>query len=70
MTEAFDALLDAYERIGSALPIVQAIDNLFYSAPHVQQVLANVFEDILTFHKRAIVFFKQKSKQAHLSYAK
>jgi hypothetical protein len=68
MTEAFDALLDAYERIGSALPIVQAIDNLFHSAPHVQQVLANVF-DMLTFHKRAIVFFKQKSKQAHLWYA-
>lgn len=68
MTEAFDALLDAYERIGSALPIVQAIDSLFYSRPHVQQVLANVFEDILTFHKRAIVFFKQKSKQTHFSY--
>jgi len=62
LNEAFDTLLDAYERIGSALPIIQAIDNLFYSQPHVQQVLANVFEDILTFHKRAIVFFNNKSK--------
>ena len=62
LNEAFDTLLDAYERIGSVLPIIQAIDNMFYSQPHVQQVLADIFEDILTFHKRAIVFFSHKSK--------
>lgn len=61
LNEAFDTLLDAYERIGSALPIIQAIDTLFYSQPHVQQVLADVFEDILTFHKRAIVSFSKKT---------
>jgi hypothetical protein len=62
LNQAFDALLDAYQRIGSALPLIQAIDNLFYSRPHIQHVLANIFEDILTFHKRAIVFFSHKSK--------
>jgi truncated hemoglobin YjbI len=62
MNEAFDALLEAYEMIGAALPIVQIVDKLFYSHAHVQQVLANVFEDILTFHKRTIVFFSHRSK--------
>jgi hypothetical protein len=62
MNEAFDALLEAYEMIGAALPIVQTVDKLFCSHAHVQQVLANVFEDILTFHKRAIVFFSHRSE--------
>jgi len=67
LNQAFDTLLDAYEKIGSALPIIKAIDTLFYTRPPVQQVLVNVFEDILTFHKRAIVFFSKKSKQADCS---
>lgn len=62
LTEAFDALLDAYARIGEALPIFSAVDGLLASQGHgyVQQILADVYEDILTFHKRAIVFFKQR----------
>lgn len=35
------------------------IDHLFLSHTHVQQVLVDVYEDLLDFHKRAIVFFKQ-----------
>ncbi|KAH6670655.1 hypothetical protein B0J14DRAFT_100518 [Halenospora varia] len=58
LNEAFDALLDAYEKIGDSLPILSKVDELFCSHPHVKQVLANIFEDILDFHKRAIVFFK------------
>ncbi|KUJ21501.1 uncharacterized protein LY89DRAFT_610110, partial [Mollisia scopiformis] len=58
LNEAFDALLDAYEKIGNSLPILSTVDALFCSHPHVKQVLANIFEDILDFHKRAIVFFK------------
>ncbi|TVY90811.1 Ankyrin [Lachnellula willkommii] len=61
LNQAFDTLLDAYERIGAVLPIIQVIDALFYSKPHIQQVLADVFEDILTFHKRAMVFFSHKT---------
>ena len=64
LTEAFDALLDAYVRIGEALPIFPAIVGLLASRDHgyVQQILADVYEDILTFHKRAVVFFKQRGK--------
>lgn len=61
LNDAFDALLNAYARIGEALPIFSAIDGLLASRSHghTQQILANVYDDILTFHKRAVVFFKQ-----------
>ncbi|KAL2066161.1 hypothetical protein VTL71DRAFT_2232 [Oculimacula yallundae] len=55
---AFDALLDAYEALGHSLPILSAVDTLFHSHPHMKEVLVNVYEDILDFHKRAIGFFK------------
>ncbi|CAF9936412.1 MAG: hypothetical protein ALECFALPRED_006844 [Alectoria fallacina] len=44
LTEAFDALLDAYARIGEALPISSAIDGLLASQGHgyVQQILADL----------------------------
>ena len=63
MADAFDSLLDAYARIGEALPIFSAVDDLFASRrhSHVQQILANVYEDILTFHQRAVLFFRQRS---------
>ena len=62
--EAFDCLLDAYARLGEALPIFSAVDNLFTShvPSHVRQTLANIYEDILKFHQRATVFFKQRGK--------
>ena len=66
VTEAFDSLLDAYARIGEALPVFAAIDGLFtrldHHHGHVEQILANVYEDILSFHKRAIVFFRQRGR--------
>jgi hypothetical protein len=60
--------LDAYERIGTSLPILSAIDALFCNNRHVKRVLEDVFEDILDFHKRAIVFFKQPSMESPASY--
>ncbi|KAH7324015.1 ankyrin repeat-containing domain protein [Rhexocercosporidium sp. MPI-PUGE-AT-0058] len=60
LDEAFDALLDAYEKIGNCLPILSTVDALFSSHPHLKEILANILEDILDFHKRAIVFFKQR----------
>ena len=63
LTDAFDCLLDAYARIGESLPIFAAVDTLFSARgeDHVQQILANVYEDILKFHGRAVSFFKQRS---------
>lgn len=63
MTDAFDALLDAYARIGESLPLLAAVEDLFSHRSHeeVEQILANVYEDILKFHSRAIRFFQQRS---------
>ncbi|KAL9614732.1 MAG: hypothetical protein Q9167_000801 [Letrouitia subvulpina] len=57
--KAFDALLDAYRRIGESIPVVSGIGNAFKSDNLVKQVLGNVYEDILLFHKRAVSFFKR-----------
>ena len=38
------------------------IDSLFMSNAYVQQVLVDVYEDILDFHKRAIIVFKQRGR--------
>ncbi|KAE8440873.1 hypothetical protein EG329_006360 [Mollisiaceae sp. DMI_Dod_QoI] len=65
----FDALLDAYQRIGASLPVLSAIDEMFYSKPHVQQVLANIYEDILDFHKRSVVFFSHGTWKITLKLA-
>jgi len=61
LNDAFDALLDAYVMIGTSLPSFEAFDSLFCSHSHVQQALADIYEDILDFHCRATTFFKRKS---------
>ena len=55
--------MDAYRKIGESLPLVASIDSTFRSNSMVMKVLANVYEDILTFHKRAVCFFRQKGKR-------
>ena len=66
--KAFDALLEAYGKIGDFIPIVNAIENIFHSERHVQLVLADVYKDILNFHRRAISFFKRRGMQlSHIS---
>ena len=61
---AFDSLLDAYARIGECMPMLEAVDKLFSQRnhDHVKQILAHIYEDILKFHGRAIVFFKDRSE--------
>lgn len=63
MVDAFDSLLDAYARIGECLPLFAGIDDLLSSqnSHHVRQILADIYEDILKFHSRALAFFKQRS---------
>ncbi|KAF6218628.1 hypothetical protein HO133_005979 [Letharia lupina] len=63
LSDAFDALLEAYARIGESLPVFAAVDTLFSARGehYVQQILANVYEDILKFHSRAVIFFKQRT---------
>ena len=66
--KAFDALFDAYRRIGESIPMVSEIANVFSSNGIVKRVLGNVYEDILSFHRRAVSFFKQKGAMASLTY--
>ena len=63
LSDAFDSLLDAYARIGESLPVFAAVDTLFsgHGEHYVQQILANVYEDVLKFHSRAVNFFRQRS---------
>ena len=58
--KAFDILLDNYRKISDSLPHVSAIESLFHVHPHVQLLLAHVYKDILTFHERAVAFFKRR----------
>jgi hypothetical protein len=54
--------LETYKRIGENLPLFSEIEDIFHSQTRVQQDLVRVYVDILTFHKRAISFFKQSGE--------
>ena len=61
-TEAFNALLDAYLEIGENIPQFTQYQNLFGSNIYMQTALANIYEDILEFHKEALRYFRQRSE--------
>ncbi|KFY96266.1 hypothetical protein V498_02776, partial [Pseudogymnoascus sp. VKM F-4517 (FW-2822)] len=56
--DIFDALLDAYADIGSALPRFDRYGKTFESNPEFQFVLAEVYSTIVEFHQRAYKFFQ------------
>ena len=60
--EAFDALLDAYQQIGESLPLLSQYQALFQRNPSMRKVLALIYNDILEFHKKALKYFRQRSK--------
>ena len=59
---AFDALLDAYQRIAEQLPLLAQFEALFEANPRMQAALATVFQDIFFFHQRALKYFKGSGK--------
>ena len=61
-TEAFDALLDAYQQIGESLPLLSQYQALFQRNPSMRKVLVLIYNDILEFHKKALKYFRQRSK--------
>jgi hypothetical protein len=67
LDKAFDALLDTYASLGASLPVISAIDNLFTSNPLVQDTLIHVYKDVLTFHYRALQFFKKRGEHSTTS---
>jgi hypothetical protein len=60
--EAFDVLLDAYQRIGELLPLFTQYQAMFRDRPEMTRVLTLMYEDILRFHWKAMGYFKQRSK--------
>lgn len=56
-TYSFDRLLDAYEELGEALPMLHQYQDLFKSQPELEKVLVMLYRDILDFHRGALRFF-------------
>jgi hypothetical protein len=61
-TEAFDALLDAYQQIGENLPLLSQYQGLFQRNLNMRRVLALIYSDILEFHTKALKYFRQRSR--------
>lgn len=59
MGEAFSELLSVYEQIGESLPLLSQYEQLFTSEPRMVQVLALIFQDILSFHRLAVQYFSK-----------
>lgn len=66
--DAFNALLDAYLKIGDNIPQLSQYQQLFETNPHMQLALASIYEDILEFHKEALRYFRQRSMPAICSH--
>jgi hypothetical protein len=59
--EAFDALLDSYQRIGEHIPLLAQYEGYFRNHPQMTRVLRLMYEDILKFHFKAMKYFKKRS---------
>ncbi|KAK8068838.1 hypothetical protein PG994_005454 [Apiospora phragmitis] len=57
--EAFRELLSAYACIGEALPRLLQYQDLFRTEPHMVQVLALLYEDVLMFQRIILRYFQQ-----------
>lgn len=63
-SEAFNELLDAYQRIGENLPLLLQYQNLFQTDPKIGKILVFMYEDILEFHRRALNYFQKPSRSS------
>ncbi|EMD96161.1 hypothetical protein COCC4DRAFT_55683 [Bipolaris maydis ATCC 48331] len=61
--EAFDALLDAYQRIGEHMPLLAQYEGYFRNHPQMTRVLRLMYEDILKFHFKAMKYFQKRMWQ-------
>ncbi|KAI0098179.1 putative zinc finger protein [Nemania sp. FL0031] len=57
--DAFDELLDAYERMGEGLPLLIQHQRLFHDMPHMTQILSHIYEDIISFQLIIWRYFQQ-----------
>lgn len=59
---SLDRILDAYEQIGEALPLLQQYEVLFIHHTEMRKILVLIYGDILEFHMRAIRFFEHPGR--------
>ncbi|CAI6242163.1 unnamed protein product [Periconia digitata] len=62
-SEAFDALITAYQRIGEQLPLLAQHETQFRNKTHqsrMEKVLSLMYKDILDFHWKAMRYFKRR----------
>lgn len=70
VSASLSALANTIEEIGALLPEFDQAARLFGSGPHVNDVLALLFQDILDFYLIAVKFFSMKSKRAFFKEAR
>ncbi|EXJ70482.1 uncharacterized protein A1O5_06551 [Cladophialophora psammophila CBS 110553] len=56
---SLDKILEAYEQIGEALPLLKQYESLFTKCPKMQKVLVMMYTDILDFHLPAVSFLNR-----------
>lgn len=56
-TYAFDRILEGYEKLGEAFPMLKQYKDLFGKHPEFEKILRLLYKDILEFHKKALRFF-------------
>ncbi|WKT53623.1 P-loop containing nucleoside triphosphate hydrolase [Fusarium oxysporum f. sp. vasinfectum] len=57
---AFGKLLDTYERIGKALPLLLQYRSIFQEKPHMVQILVLIYRDIIKLHQIALRQFRRR----------
>lgn len=60
--DACDAILDAYEQLGEAMPVLSQFTSLLSTNRHTQRILIHIYEDILEFHLHTLQIFSRPSK--------
>lgn len=62
---SLDRILEAYEQIGEALPLLQQYESLFTQHTEMRKILVLMYKDILEFHIQAIRFFDHPGTATH-----
>lgn len=59
-SEALHCILDAYQEIGEEIPLLISYQSMFTTNQHMQQVLKDMYIDILEFHREAMKHFRSR----------
>jgi hypothetical protein len=57
--DAFDVLLNQYQRIGESVPAFVLVQSLSDDRGHRTEIINSIFRNVFDFHKLALHFFKK-----------